>query len=171
MDLCASASHFDWLYGGVAAGAVVASVYVDINILKGSELPGRRLTGAGFVGLSWGIFLSGGYLSLPSCDPTWTGGSPPEGNVRSPWPMGVVIALLSGVTAPALEFIALGPLKPEWSDSERAGRLFIGMGAGVVGSLLPYLISPLPWRASREIERIRLRTSEAGVGIGYELAF
>lgn len=111
MDLCAQASEADWLYLGGTAAAVVGSVYLNLQVLKQAEQPGVRLVGPGLVGLSWGMFLGGGYLSLPKCDPHFAWGAPPEGDIRPSWPLAVAIAMLAGASAPAIDYVFLGPVK------------------------------------------------------------
>jgi hypothetical protein len=171
IELCAKASTFDWQYTGATVLGVAGSVYLNLQPLKQSEEPGVRLMGPGLVGFFWGAFLSGGYLSLPTCDPLWAYGAPPEGNVRAKWPVAAAITLLATVTAPTIDFAFLGPVKPEWTDAERSGRVFVGMAAGAVGSLVPYILPPRPYGARREIERIRLGQVSGGPFVSYSLAF
>lgn len=171
IELCAKASQFDWMYSGAALIGVVSGVYANTQHLKQSEEPGVRLVGPAWIGFSWGMLLSGGYLSLPKCEPTWAYGAPPEGSVRSPWPLAVVIAMAAGATAPAMDYVFLGPVKPEWMVWERSTRVFIGIGTGVLGAAFPYLVSPKPWAATKEIERIRLGMQAGGPFVSYMLTF
>jgi hypothetical protein len=108
---------------------------------------------------------------MPKCDATWAYGTPPEGNVRETWPVAVAIAMVAGATAPAMDFVFLGPVKYDWPVFERSSRVFVGIGAGVLGALLPYVISPKPWAAKKEIERIRLGEVAGGPFMSYTLAF
>jgi len=171
IELCARASEFDWRYTGAMALGLVGSEYLNLAVFKQSGQPGIRLMGPGLIGLFWGGFLGGGYLSLPKCDPNWAYGSPPEGSVRAAWPMAVAITLVATATAPAMDFIFLGTLKPEWSDTERSARVFVAMGTGAIGSLLPYILPPRTYRAAKEIERIRFGQVSGGPYLSYTLTF
>lgn len=171
IELCEKAAHFDWLYTSAAAGGVVAGIALNTQVWKQSDKVGVRMLGPSSIGLFWGLFLSGGYLSLPRCEPTWAYGAPPEGATRAAWPMATAIALLATVTAPAMDYAFLGPVKTEWEVSERSTRVFVAMGTGLAGSLLPYLLPPKPWAASREIERIRLGEVAGGPFVSYGFAF
>ena len=169
--LCEKASGFDWMDTGAMAVGLVASEYVSIGHLKQSEQPGLRLIGPGLIGFFWGGFLSGGYLSLPKCDPLWAEGPPPEGNVRASWPLAAAITLVSAVTAPALDYVFLGAVPIHWPVPERSARVFIAMGTGVVGSLFPYLVPPKTWSAKKEIERIRIGEVAGGPFVSYGFLF
>lgn len=171
IELCKHASEFDWLYTGAALVGVGASIWASSGPLKEGETAPVRLLGPAAVGLFWGGFLSGGYLSLPKCDPMWAGGPPPEGDVRSSWPIAVTISLVSVTTAPALDYIFLGPVKPWWEVPERSARVFVAMGAGAIGSLLPYLIPPKTWAARKEIDRMRVMPVEGGAMLGWRGVF
>jgi hypothetical protein len=171
IELCERASHFDWQYTGGFALAFAGSVYLNINQFKESEHIGLRLMGPGLVGFTWGGFLSGGYLSLPKCDPMWAYGPPPEGNVRAVWPLATAIAVLSGVTSPIMDYLFLGPVKLHWAVAERSARVFVAAGSGVLGALFPYVLPPRTWAAAREIERIRIEAMPGGVGLSYGATF
>ena len=171
IQLCEKASSFDWLYTGSMAAGFVASEYVSIGVVKFSETPAVRLIGPGMVGFFWGGFLSGGYLSLPKCDPMWAEGSPPEGNVRAAWPMAVAISLLATVTAPAMDYVFLGAVPVGWPVLERSGRVFLAMGTGLLGSLFPYVVPPKTWSAKKEIQRIRLGEVAGGPFVSYGFTF
>ncbi len=171
IELCTAASTFDWKYTGAMALFEVASVYVNINHLKFAEQPGVRLLGPGLVGFFWGGFLSGGYLSLPKCEPTWAYGPPPEGNVRAAWPLATAITLLSAATAPVMDYTFIGPVRQDWPVVERSARVFIAIGAGALGALFPYVVSPKPWAAKKEIERIRMAPLAGGAFVWYGLSF
>jgi len=171
IELCAKASSFDWQYTGLFAAGVVGSVLLETQNLKQSGQPGVRLIGPGLVGFTWGGFLSGGYLSLPKCDPLWAAGSPPEGDVRAQWPLATVITIIAAATAPALDYTFLGAVKSEWQDWERVTRVFVGMGAGIAGSLFPYLLPPTTWAARKEIDRIRVGAVAGGPFVSYTLSF
>lgn len=171
IELCEKASTFDWQYTATYALAVVGSVYLDIAPLKGAPHPAERLIGPGLVGLSWGGFLSGGYLSLPKCDPLWAGGDPPEGNIRSQWPIALMIGFAAGVTSPFMDYVFLGSVKPIWEVSERAARIFVAGGAGVLGAIVPWILPPRTWAARQEIDKIRVSGSPAGASFSYTVQF
>lgn len=171
IELCKQASEFDWQYTGAFAVGLITSVYLDINQLKQSGTAALRLLGPGLVGFSWGGLLSGGYLSLPKCDPLWAWGPPPEGNIRTVWPMAAAVAIISGVTSPILDYTFLGPVKLQWAVEERSARVFVAAGAGVLGSLFPYILPPRTWSAAREIERMRVEGMPGGAQISYTTRF
>jgi hypothetical protein len=171
IELCDQAARFDWMYTGGFLAGIVGSVFLDIKIFKLDERPGIRFFGPGLVGFTWGGFLSGGYLSLPKCDRQWVYGAPPEGDVSAAWPMATVITLLAGVTAPLIEATFLGAPKVDWFDWERATRVFVAGGAGVAGALLPYVLSPRPWAARKELDRIRVGATAGGAALTYRIAF
>lgn len=171
IELCAKASEFDWKYTGAMALGVVGSEILSIGQLKQSETPGFRLVGPGLIGFFWGAFLSGGYLSLPKCDPLWAYGPPPEGNVRANWPIATAISLVATVTAPALDYVFVGAVPVHWTVTERSSRVGIAMASGLVGSLFPYLLPPRTWAAKREIERMRIGEVAGGPFVSYGFAF
>jgi hypothetical protein len=171
IELCKKASEFDWQYTGAWALAVSGSIFVNIDRLKHNSEPGVRLIGPALVGLTFGGFLTGGYLSLPKCDPLWAGGPPPEGQVRADWPLGFAIAALAGVMGPIMDYNFLGPVKVDWSVHERSLRVAIAATTGVMGSLIPYLLPPKTWSARKEIDRLRVEGSPQGAKLTYTLAF
>lgn len=171
IELCEKAAQFDWLYTGTAAVGTVASILVNTGYLKHSDSIGVRMIGPSSIGLFWGAFLSGGYLSLPKCEPTWAYGAPPEGSIRATWPMAAAISIIATATAPVMDYAFLGPVKIEWEVTERSARVFVAMGTGLAGSLLPYLLPPRPWAAKKEIERIRLGEVAGGPFVSYGFLF
>ena len=171
IELCKKAADFDWMYSGTMALGVFGSEYLNLAVLKPQEEPGVRLLGPAAIGLFWGGFLSGSYLSLPKCSPTWAAGAPPEGNVRTDWPMAVTIAMLATITAPALDYAFLGGVPRHWTVTERSGRVAIAMGTGVLGSLVPYLVPPKTWAARLEIDRIRIGQVAGGPFVSYGATF
>ena len=173
IELCKEASHFDWKYSGAMLAGVVSGVYVNTQIFKQLETPGVRLIGPAWIGLFWGGFLSGSYLSFPQCDDTWAYGAPPEGEVRSRLPIAIAITMLSAITAPVMDYAFLGAVKQDWAIWERGARIFVAMGSGITGSILPYVFSPRPYSAAREIERIRIGTTPMGAGpaLSYQFTF
>ncbi len=172
-DLCASASHPDWLYLGGLFLLDVASVGVDANFFQTRGEPGVRLLGPGFVGLTWGATLGGGYLALPKCSPAFVSSAPPEGDTRKSWPLATALALLSGATAPILVGIetGTGAVTVPWSTEERSARLFVAGGSAFVGAFVPYLLPPKTWRAAKELERIRAGATQGGAFVSYTLLF
>jgi hypothetical protein len=171
IELCEKASHFDWQYTGAWVVAFGVGMFLNLDILKHSSSGAVRLVGPGLVGFTWGGFLSGGYLSLPKCDPLWAYGPPPEGNVRAVWPLATAIAVISGVTAPIIDYTFLGPLSPRIPVEERSARIFIGAGMGVLGALFPYVVSPRTWSGAREIERMRVEGMPGGAQLSYRTTF
>ncbi len=148
IELCEKASHFDWQYAGAFALGFAGSIYLNIDHLKETSTPALRLLGPAAVGFTWGGFLSGGYLSLPKCDPLWAYGAPPEGNVRAAWPIAIAISTIAAVTAPIMDYNFLGPVKVSWEVAERSARVFIAGGFAVLGSLFPYILPPRTWSAT-----------------------
>lgn len=171
IELCKQASDFDWMYTGTMVLGFFASEYVSLGTLKSQEQPALRLMGPAAIGFFWGGFLSGGYLSLPKCDPHWAYGPPPEGNVRTSWPMAAAITMLSSITAPVMDSSFLGPVPVHWPVTERSARVFVAMGAGALGSLFPYVFSPRTWAAKKEIERIRIGEMAGGPFLSYTATF
>jgi hypothetical protein len=171
IELCKRAAGFDWMYTGAMAVGVFGAEYLNLAVLKPQEEPGVRLIGPGAIGFFWGGFLSGGYLSLPKCSPTWAAGAPPEGNVRTHWPIAVTISLLATITAPAFDFVFLGAVPIHWTVSERSARVFVAMGAGALGSLFPYVVPPRTWAARLEIDRIRIGEMAGGPFVSYGATF
>lgn len=171
IELCERASRFDWQYTGAFVLGFAGSIYLNINHLKHTREPGVRLIGPGLIGFTWGGFLSGGYLSLPKCDPVWAYGPPPEGNVRATWPLAITTALVAGFMAPILDYTFLGPVKVDWSVPERSARVFIAAGSAILGAIFPYILPPKTWAAAKEIERIRVQGTVGGAELSYTLAF
>lgn len=171
IELCEKASHFDWLYTGSFVVLFLGATYASLGYLKHDPRPGVRLMSAGFVSFSWGGILGGGYLSLPKCEPERAPNIPPEGDVRASWPIAVAIAGLSGITAPIIEATFLGPQRGDWLPTERSARVFVNIGAGIAGSLFPYLVSPRPWAAKKEIERLRVQGMPGGAMLGWQTTF
>lgn len=169
--LCSKASSVDWLYMGGTVLLDVGSVYLDAFWLKQAEQPGVRLLGPAFVGLSIGATIGGGYLALPKCSPTWVPGDPAEGDIRQSAPLALSLALFSSAMAPLVVGIETGPLKTDWSVTERSSRLIVAGVAGFGGALLPYLLPPKTWRAKKELEHIRLSGDEHGAFVGYSVRF
>ena len=173
VELCAKASHVDWPYLGVLVALDVVSIGADANFFQTQSSTGVRLLGPGFVGLTWGATVGGGYLAFPKCSPGFVSSAPPEGDVRQSWQLGAALALLAGVTAPPIVAIetGYGPVYVPWSTEERAARLITAGGAAFVGALVPYLLPPRTWRAAKELEHIRAGTTAGGGFVSYTLSF
>jgi hypothetical protein len=173
-ELCARASHPDWVYLGALAVLDVGAVWFgssDIFKYKVDNIP--RLGGPAMIGLAWGATMGGIWLALPKCSPDWVQGPAHEGNVHATWPLALSLALLAGATAPIVNGIAVGSNMPvEWSTGERAAHVVVAGFAGFLGALVPYVIPPRTWGAAREIEHIRVSTdARGGMLLGYALAF
>jgi len=169
-ELCATASTTDWLYMGASAALFVGSVYADAAWLKFNEEPGVRMIGPASVGLTWGFTLGGGYLAQPKCYGL-VRSAPPEGDVRTKWPVAVALGMLAAASAPMIEFFFTGPIPPEWAVRERFFRIVASSAGGLTGALLPYLLPPKTWRAAKELESIRAGADTSGVFFSYSLRF
>jgi hypothetical protein len=172
-ELCATASHPDWVYlGGLLALDVGAVLVGSSEAIKTS---GRyaSLAGPAMIGITWGATIGGAWLALPKCSPHWVGEPPPEGDVRARWPLAVALALLAGATAPIVYGIAIGSssLPADWTTEDRELHVVLAGVAGFGGALLPYLIPPRTWSAAREIERIRLGADKSSVFFSYAAIF
>ncbi len=171
IELCERASHFDWQYTGGFLLGFLASVYVNVDQLKQSGEPGIRLIGPGLVGFTWGGLLSGAFLSLPKCDPLWAGGPPPEGNIRTVWPLAAAISALAAVSAPFMDWTWIGAAKLNWPVPERSARVFVAGGTAILGALFPYILPPKTWAARREIDRMRVEGTPGGASLSYTVRF
>jgi hypothetical protein len=170
-ELCDRADTPDWLYMGVLLALDVAAVW-EHGEVKYADSVAVRLTGPGAIGLAWGATLGGGYLSLPKCEPHWVPSPPREGDVTNPWPLALSLGALSAITAPVIVAVVNGFDVPlEWTTAERSGRVITAAGAALVGSLLPYLVPPKTWRASRELERLRVSSNGQGAFLSYGFRF
>jgi hypothetical protein len=123
------------------------------------------------VGLTWGVFIGSFYPSLPKCSPHFANATPPEGQVRTMWPMALSFALLAGATAPLVEFIAIGPVPEPWSNAERVTRLLLAGGLAFGSALIPYVLPPKTLRAARELLNLRPSISAHGSFVSYSLRF
>lgn len=190
-ELCERATHTDWLYLSVLIAADVGSIFLegytwDADVGGAPVTPDnpqglvhthaplvQRLLGPTMIGLSWGATITGGYLAFPKCSINWIRNAPIEGDVRSEVPLAFGLAMLAGATAPLL----LGTVDqysghpPPYPVSERAGRLFLAGGMGVVGSLLPYILPPKTYRAAKELQKIRLSMEPTGATFGVRFIF
>jgi hypothetical protein len=124
------------------------------------------------IGLTWGATVGGAWLALPKCSSDWVGEAPREGAVRASWPLALAFALLGGATAPVVNGIAVGSNLPvEWTTFEREMHVATAAVAGFGGALLPYLLPPRTWAASRELEDVRFSADSRGVYVGYAATF
>ncbi len=171
--LCERASRTDYWYIASTAAAVAATIVVDgVWIAPRVESPVLRMIGPGLIGSAWGAFLGGSYLALPKCSPGWANWAPPDGDIRSVMPLAIAIALAAGATAPILVGIEQGnTLTENWSTTERQMRLIVAGVSGFGGALLPYVLSPLPWRAAKELRQLQVAPTLGGVAFGYFTAF
>ena len=163
-ELCAKASTPDWLYLGAGVLLTAAAITLD-NDVKYNNSQFIRQLGPSSVGLTWGFTLGGGYLSIPKCSMDFVPSLPPEGDVRATWPMATAFAVLAGLTAPVIVAVENGAPSPFWDNGERVSRVLLASGFGVAGSLLPYLIPPRTWSASRELQRLRAGATQDGRGV------
>jgi hypothetical protein len=171
IELCEKASTFDWQYTGAFAIGFGTSIYLNVDRLKHSQSVGLRLLGPALIGFTWGGLLSGGYLSLPKCDPLWADGPPPEGNVRAIWPLATAIAVIAGVTGPIMDYAFLGPVKVQWAVAERSARVLVAATTGILGTLFPYVLPPRTWSARKQIDRMRIEGTPSGASLTYTLQF
>jgi hypothetical protein len=134
------------------------------------------------VGLAWGATVGGAWLALPKCEAHWVTAPPREGDVRASWPVALSLALLAGASAPIVNAIGVGNcsdptrcqegLPASWDTNERALHVVVAGLAGFGGALLPYLVPPRTWSASREIEHLRFGADARGnVTLGYVTTF
>lgn len=175
-ELCASASHTDWLYLGVLLALDVGGIAVEAqNSLQQSGTTALHFVGPVAVGLPWGATLGGGYLALPKCDPQWVTAPAREGDVHASWPMALAIALLAGATAPVVDSIVIGGYPQPWSTTERSLHVLTAGVAGFTGALLPYLLPPRTWSAARELQHLRVEGTAGlpgeGRGVGLQFAW
>jgi hypothetical protein len=172
-DLCKQASHVDWLYLSIPPALVTGAIILDTQVFKPDQHPAVRNVGPSLIGLTWGVFIGSFYPSLPKCSPHFVTTAPPEGQVRTNWP--IAFALFAGMTAPIVDWIALGPaVDPNgvnYTTEEQVSRVIL---AGVIGfgaALIPYLLPPAPLRASRKLIDIRPTVSAHGGAIQAVIRF
>lgn len=193
-DLCARASSPDYVYilGTFTLAATAVMFDSEVGQKWGAPTADRpkgsptaawtRTMSAGFVGLTWGTFLSGAYLSLPKCSPDWVPLAAPEGAVTSRWPLALALSLVSGVSAPFLVYIETGFVETHWAFSERGARIYVPALAGVAGALLPWIpaLAPKTYRNMLKLERLRIQSAPVppgaerapnGLVLGYSVAF
>jgi hypothetical protein len=199
-ELCARASHPDWLYLGGLAALDVASVWFGSEYeVKYSTSAIVRLAGPAAIGFMWGATVTGALLSVPKCDPRWVGETPREGQVREIWPLALSLTVLAAATAPIVNAIASGYTTPhspicgdggdgdggcganhhplyaryeDWTTTEREMHVLVAIGFGAVGAVTPYLLPPRTWSAAKELDRIRFGTDgRTTATVGYRFTF
>lgn len=176
-ELCESASKPDWLYLAIPPALVAGAVVLDAFVFKydqttlGTDNAFVRDLGPALVGATWGLFVGGFHPSMPKCSPHFVTTAPPEGQVRTSWPIALSFALLAGITAPVVDFIAIGPVPDAWSDGERVSRIIVAGAFGFGMALFPYLVAPKPLRAMRELINLRATVSAHGTYLNYTLHF
>ena len=72
------------------------------------------------MGLTWGVFIGSFYPSLPKCSPHFANATPPEGQVRTMWPMALSFG---GKLISALELINRMPPVANLMGFDTAFRL------------------------------------------------
>ncbi|MGO9837105.1 MAG: hypothetical protein ACLP1X_23155 [Polyangiaceae bacterium] len=173
-ELCAEASHTDWLYLGSLVVLDVGAIWLGSSAtIKFSTSVPLRFTGPAMIGLTWGATVGGAWLTLPKCSPEWVGATPREGAVRATWPLALALAMLAGATAPIINGIAIGyDLPVTWSTFERQMHVVTAGVAGFAGALVPYLIPPRTWASALELDRIRFGADgRGGAFVGYAVRF
>lgn len=193
-DLCARASSPDSVYMLSTFALVGTAVMFDSLVAQNwgaptAEQPNgppgaaySRTVSAGFVGLTWGAFLGGAYLSLPKCSPDFVSPVGAEGSVTNRLPLALALALVSGISAPFLVYIETGFVPPEWAFSERGARIYVPAFAGVVGAMLPWIpaLAPKTYRNMLKLERLRIEgapvppgatSAPNGAVVGYSFRF
>jgi hypothetical protein len=182
-DLCAKASHPDWVYLGSLLALDVGGIWLGSSSrIKYADSLAIRMTGPAMIGVTWGATLGGTWLALPQCSPEWVRSTPREGNVRATWPVALSLALLAGVTAPIINGIAIGTycsvpdcqggLPANWTTFEREMHVVAAGVSGFGGALLPYLLPPRTWSAARDLDHLRVGADGRGnVFVGYSAAF
>jgi hypothetical protein len=169
--LCEEASTADWLYLSIPPVLVAGAVALDTQVFKYDGSAFVRELGPAFIGLTWGTFFGSFYPSLPTCSPHFATSIPPEGDVRTNWPLALAFAALAGATAPIVDFIAIGPVPTTWSDAERVTRLFVAGTLAFGAAFIPYLLPPKTVRAARELLKLRPSVSAQGSFVSYSLRF
>jgi hypothetical protein len=161
-----------WGYEAVWAGFVGISLAVSAGAKYAPDI-GVRMIGPGLIGLSWGGLVGGAYLSLPKCHSYYANGAPPEGSVGTTIPIAIALSVFAGATAPILVGLDTGPLPAAWSTEERAARVVMPIGFGILGAFVPYIpfLAPRTWRAARELEKLRIEPAQNGAMVGWSTNF
>ncbi len=170
-ELCDRAGSPDWLYLTVPPLLFAGAIVLDTQVFKFDPQPGVRTIGPGLVGLTFGVMAGAIYPAMPKCSMHWAPTEPPEGVVRTSWPLAFAIAGLSMVLGPVFENIATGPVPLDWTTEERVTRLLLTGGLSFTGALLPYLLPPKTMRAARELRDLRVGASATGAFATYTFRF
>jgi hypothetical protein len=181
-ELCESASHPDWLYLAIPPLLVAGAITLDAQVFKydwatfggGKDTNGSTVVrdiGPMLVGATWGLFMGSFYPSMPKCSPHFVSTMPPEGEVRTMWPIALAFAILAGATAPVIDYIAIGPVPEGWSDAERVSRIVLAGAFAFGGALIPYLLPPKTIRATRELLNLRATVSAQSSFVSYTFQF
>jgi hypothetical protein len=180
--LCESASHPDWLYLAIPPLLLAGAIALDTQVFKydwasfggGKDTNGSaamRDVGPVLVGATWGIFLGSFYPSMPKCSMHFATTAPPEGQVRTDWPVALAFAMLAAATAPIVDYIAIGPVPDSWTDSERISRIAFSASLAFGAALIPYLVPPKTLRHARELYNLRASVSAQSSFVSYTLHF
>lgn len=178
-DLCVAASKPDWLYLAIPPALVAGAIALDVAVFKydwasfgGTDgSPAVRDIGPALVGATWGLFMGSFMPSMPKCSPHFVTTVPPEGQVRTSWPIALSFALLAGITAPMVDYIAIGPVPLAWTDGERVSRIAVASAFAFGMALFPYLVAPKPLRAMRELYNIRASITPQASFVSYSMRF
>ncbi len=178
-ELCESASHPDWLYLAIQPLLVAGAITLDAQVFKydwatfggTTGSPVVRDIGPVLVGATWGMFMGSFYPSMPKCSPHFVTTIPPEGQVRSDWPIAFAFAILAGATAPIVDYIAIGPVPDAWTDAERVSRIVLAATFAFGTALIPYVLPPKTLRAMRELMKLRATVSAQSSFVSYTFNF
>ena len=175
-ELCEAASTVDWLYLGISPPLIAGAIALDTQVFKYDPSVFVRELGPSFIGLTWGFFVGSFYPSMPKCSPHFTSTVPPEGQVRTSWPVALSFALLAAMTAPVLDWIVIGPVPANnttelWPTEERVMRIVLAGTIAFGSALLPYLLPPKPLRASRKLIDIRPTVGPGSAFVSCSLKF
>ncbi len=171
-ELCDAASRPDWLYLSIPPLLVAGAITLDSQVFQTDSSGFVRELGPTFIGLTWGLFIGSFYPSLPKCSPHFTTAVPPEGQVRTSWPMAFSFALFAAATAPFVDFIAIGEPEPAaWPDGERVMRVVLASTLAFGSAFIPYLLPPKTLRATRELLNLRPSISAHSTFVSYSLRF
>ncbi len=178
-DLCVSASKPDWLYLAIPPLLVAGAITLDTQVFKydwasfggTTGNPAVRDLGPALVGATWGLFMGSFFPSMPKCSTHFVTTTPPEGLVRTQWPIALSFAILAGITAPLVDYIAIGPVPLSWQDGERVSRIVVASTFAFGMALFPYLVPPKPLRAMRELFNIRASITPQASFVSYSARF
>ena len=170
-ELCESASKPDWLYLAIPPLLTAGATVLDSIVVKYDPNEVVRDIGPALVGLTWGTFIGSFWPSMPKCSPHFVNTAPPEGDVRTSWPMAFAFALFAGATAPVVDYIAIGPVPDAWSTAERVSRIVISGVFAFGAAFIPYLIPPKTVWAARQLQNLRATVSAQSSFVSYTLHF